>query len=169
MNWPYLHLVTNHFPIILTMTGTTAALVAFVLRRRAIWIYAVATLSIAGLASVPVFLSGNQAQETMEDQPGVAKAALDSHEEASEVALWVTLAMGVAAAMAWWRTVREDRRGPSPAWIRPVVLVAALAGMGMISYAAFLGGRIVHGADETSVTRGVAGRAPAGRDDDDRR
>ncbi|MBI4501097.1 MAG: hypothetical protein HY700_08050 [Gemmatimonadetes bacterium] len=166
MSWPYLHLVTNHFPIILAVTGTIAALAALVLRHRTIWIYAVATLSFAGLASAPAFLSGNQAEEVMEDRPGIGKQALDSHEEAGEAALWVMLAMSGVAAAAWWRILREERRGPSPAWIRPIVLVAALAGTGVVSYTAFLGGKIVHANDGVTAARAAPAQVPVGKDED---
>ena len=169
MNWPYLHLLTNHFPIILTVVGTGAAVAGLVFRRRTIWIYAVATLSFAGLAAAPAFFSGNQAEEVMEDRPGIGKQALDSHEEAGEAALWVMLAMRAVAAAAWWRASREERGGPSPAWVRPMVLVAALAGTGIVSYAALLGGKIVHANDGTTGGAAATQGQMAEDDDDDRR
>jgi hypothetical protein len=51
MNWPYLHTIINHFPIILTVVGSAALVLAFLIGRRARWLYALATLTLAGLGS----------------------------------------------------------------------------------------------------------------------
>src|SRR5690242_16627936 len=47
MNWPYVHTLINHFPIILVVMGAAAAVTALVLRRRGIWLYSVASLTLA--------------------------------------------------------------------------------------------------------------------------
>ena len=146
MDWPHFHLMVNHFPIVLTLVGLAVVLAAVLMRRRILWIYALATLSVAGLAAIPAFLSGSRAGEVVERRPNVSEAVVDAHEEAAEAALWVVLAMGAVSGIAWWRlTRREAAVLPAPA-LRAVVLAAALAGSGAIAYAALLGGRIAHGA-----------------------
>lgn len=42
IDWPYVHLLVNHVPIILTYAGLAAALTAVVRRRRSVWLQAVA-------------------------------------------------------------------------------------------------------------------------------
>lgn len=156
MDWPHLHLMVNHFPIVLTLTGLVVALAALVARRRVLWVYALATLTAAGLFAIPAFLSGSQAGDVVERRPGVSEAAVDAHEEAAEAALWVVLAMGAVSAFAWWRLTRRDAPVlPAPA-LRALVLAAALAGGGTVGYAALLGGRISHGAPSA-----VTAAAPA--------
>lgn len=152
MDWAHLHLMVNHFPIVLTMTGLVVALAALLARRRVVWVYALATLAAAGLFAVPAFLSGSQAGEVVEQQPGVSEAAVEAHEEAAEAALWVVLVMGAVSAFAWWRTTRREAPTlPTPA-VRALVLAAAVAGSGTIGYAALLGGRIAHGPPHASTT-----------------
>lgn len=122
MNWPYLHTLINHFPSILIVMAATAAVVALLSRRRSIWLYALATLTFAGLSIFPAFFSG------------------DGHEEASELALWIVLIGGYA----WWRQVRRDRDTLLPRWLQLVVVVAGVAGVGTVAVAAYEGGKIVH-------------------------
>ena len=145
MNWPYLHLVTNHFPVILTIVGSAVALLAALLRRHALWIYAVVTLTLAGLSVFPAYLIGKEAEELVEHEPGIASASVEEHEEASEVALFTLLAVGAVSAFAWRRATRGPGRDELPAWLRALVIVAALAGSGTVTYAALMGGKVVHG------------------------
>ena len=38
MNWPYIHTLINHFPIILTVVGCAVLLLALLTNRRAVWL-----------------------------------------------------------------------------------------------------------------------------------
>src|ERR1700722_15710705 len=62
-----LHLVLNPFPVILSVMALLASLVAVAKQSRAAWLYAAASLTIAGLFSYPTFLTGHGAHEVLED------------------------------------------------------------------------------------------------------
>lgn len=151
MNWPYLHLVSTHFPIVLTVVGAVAALLSVAIRYRGAWLFTFAVLTLAGATAVPVFLSGNQAEEVVENRAAVVRQALETHEEGGEAAVWIFGAMGLLAAAAWWKTRRERL---APAWLRGIVVLAALAGAAAAGYTGWSGGKISHAADEP---RGLAG------------
>ena len=106
MNRPYLHLLTNHFPVILTIVGSVVALLAALLHRRALRTYAVVTLTLAGLSVYPAFLIGKEAEEMVEHERGISRATVEEHEQASEVALFTILAVGATSAFAWRRVTR---------------------------------------------------------------
>lgn len=157
LSWPYLHLVVNHIPIVLTGLGAVVAIAALIMRRRAVWLYAVATLTFAGLSAYPVKFSGEKAEDIMEDVWYADEEAIKDHEEAGERAMWTLLFTGAVSAFAWWRLVRG---GPAsgiatrepvsattvtlPLGLRLLVVAAALAGLGTVGYAALEGGQIVH-------------------------
>jgi len=144
MNWPYLHTLINHFPIILSVMGAAAAVTAFTLRRRGIWLYALASLTFAGLTIYPAYLTGNEASDTMKHAWYVVPSMIHDHEEAADIALWVTLIAGAVSIFTWaWQARHEDRVEP-PTWLRTLVVVLALASVGTIAYTSLLGGRIVH-------------------------
>ena len=54
------------------------------------------------------------------------------------------LALGAASAYAWWRMLKRERAGLPPVRLRILVVVLATVGLGTITYAAYLGGKIVH-------------------------
>jgi uncharacterized membrane protein len=120
-----IHLMINHFPVILSLLGLAATIVAFITRRRSVLLYALATLTLSGASAYPAYLSGGEAEEVIEDRWYVDRQQLHEHEEASEFATVLLVVTGVAAAAAWWltlRTVREVTPG-----------VPLLAGMLLLS------------------------------------
>ena len=151
MNAAYFHLVVNHFPIILSIMGVLAALLALIVKRRGAWLYAAASLTIAGLLAYPVMLTGHAAEDVMRDKWYVTKESIDEHEEAADLATWVLLGAGLINAFAWWRIARAGRDASGAQMlpggvIQTLVLVTGLAGAGTVSYAALQGGKIVHNA-----------------------
>lgn len=157
MNWPYLHTLINHFPIILIVMAATAAVAALISGRRGIWLYALPTLTFAGLSVFPAFFTGDKASDVMRDKWYVQPETIHEHEEAAELALWVVLIAGAIGAYGWWRQARRDRDVLLPRWLRLIVVVASLAGAGTVAYAAYDGGKIVHDSPKL-----LAAPSPAG-------
>jgi len=164
MDWPYLHTVVNHFPIILTVVGAAVAVFALITRKRGAWLYAVVSLTFAGLAAYPAFFSGQQAEEGMEHKWFVVKSMIDAHEESAEAALSLLLVAGVISAYAWWRMMRRERDGLPPRWLRVLVVVSALASFGGVGYAGYEGGKIVHESPKLMQSTGPGAASPAAGD-----
>lgn len=156
MDWPYIHTVINHFPIILVVVGTAAVATALIWKRRPVWLYAVATLTLAGLSVYPAFITGDEAADTMERKWYVVKSMVHDHEESADVVLWIVLATGVIAAYTWWSMTRPGRKELPPVWLRVLVLVAAIASVVSITYSSYLGGRIVHESPKLAQPPGAA-------------
>ena len=139
------HLVINHFPVILTVVGAAAALLALIVRKRGAWLYATATLALAGISVVPTYLTGENAEEKIERSWYVSRDVIHEHELAGKWALCVVGAMGIVAAYAWWRARRSAAPdGGLPGWLRAVVVVMALWGATTLYVTAEHGGDIVH-------------------------
>lgn len=146
LDWVHVHLMINHVPVILAMAGTLAVLLALGRPRRGIWLYAVVSLTLAAVAVVPTYLTGEPADHALGDPWYVAEASIHAHEEAAKVAAIIVLVAGVVSALAWRRLVRYPREVRMPVTLRTAVVVTALAASGALGYAALLGGRIVHDA-----------------------
>lgn len=106
MNWPYFHMIINHFPIILGVMGAAAAVLGLVVPRRGVWLYALASLTLAALSAYPAVFTGERAEHVLEEAWYVQAGALEEHEESGKLALWVKLATGIVSAWAWRRTVK---------------------------------------------------------------
>ncbi len=158
MDWVHAHLLINHFPIILAVMGAAAVVVALITHWRGVWLYGVASLTVMGLSAYPTFFTGDHADKELSDPWYIVKGAIDRHQEAAELAMWIMIVTGLVALYAWWRSVRREaevRQSP-PGWLRLLVLVGALASVGTVSWAAWLGGDVVNG---SAILRGPA---PAG-------
>ncbi len=188
-----LHLLINHFPVILTVVGTAMAVLALITRKRGVWLYATATLFLAGLAAVPTFFTGEPAEDKLEDSWYVTRQAIHAHEEAADLAGWGLVIMGLIAAYAWWRAWRRETvvvagavhtdRGDVPAeamvranaglpvWLRALVVLSALVGCVLVYRTASLGGDIVHHStvlQSTPRPASVPAPPPRGGDNDER-
>jgi hypothetical protein len=143
MSWPYLHTLINHFPIVLTVVGAVAVLFASLIARRAIWVYSLACLVLAGVTIYPAWLSGGRAAGMVRKAWYIVPGAIHSHAAAADVTIWV---VGVTAFIALIALVTLARvpEAPSPAkGFRILVGLGAIASICAVSYTGFLGGRIV--------------------------
>ena len=146
MTWLYLHLIMNHFPIILTLLGTAACGVGAGRRNQAAWTYGMVTIVLGGITAIPTWITGYQAHYVLENRLGFPEGTVEPHELLAEATMWIMLPMTALAAFAWWRAREEPRRGPSPPWVRPALLITAILGSILLSVTAFEGGKIGHGA-----------------------
>jgi uncharacterized membrane protein len=145
VTWLYLHLVLNHFPVILTLVGTTGCIIGAARKSREAWTYGVITLAIAAVCAIPSWITGYQAHYILENRLRVPEGVVEPHELTAEATMWIMIPMGALAAFAWWRAREEPRRGPSPPWVPPAILIAASMASIMLGVTAFLGGEIAHG------------------------
>lgn len=143
MEWPYIHLVTNHFPIVLGLTGAAAAVVGALVRTDGAWRFAALLVLLAGLASPFAYISGTRAEETMEEEWYVEEQHIEHHEEAGLVAFISLLVAGLGAGVSLWK--------PDPR-TRTAFVILALAAAGLTARAALEGGEIVH---ESPVLQGA--------------
>ena len=141
--WPYIHLLINHFPVVLSVVGLGAAVIALALDRRGIWLYTLGTLTLAGLSVYPVRFSGKEADHALNDPWYIPKGAIDAHDNAALYAMICLLIVGAISAYGWWRAVNRPEE-VIPGWVRTLILIGSLAGAGTVAYTAYLGGKIVH-------------------------
>jgi uncharacterized membrane protein len=161
MNAAHLHIILVHFPIVLLPTATI--LLAFALLRRQGTVATVALSLFVGasLCSIPAFLLGEEAAEIIEHLPGISEDTIEEHEEAADIAFWLTLFVGGIAASS----ILLGKRAPRVARGTLILLVVAGAvASASLAYTAYEGGKIRHPeAYDTPASSDQAGQ----RDDSD--
>ncbi len=141
MNYPHLHLMLNHFPVVGTILAMLLLGWALLSRRRDyIRLSLVATL-IASLSAVPAFLSGDEAHEQLEDVAGFDHDQIHEHERSADWALWIMLGTGALAAAGLWSS-RGDR--PVPRWSGTAAMAGLILSTSVLARTAWLGGEIRH-------------------------
>lgn len=142
-NWPYLHTLINHFPIVLTVVGTVAVLLALLYSRRGLWLFALGSLTLAGITVYPAWFSGEEAAGVVKHAWYIPKGAISEHAQAADVTMWLLLLMGLASLIAWASIVRARDAFAPARWLRIIVSVLAVAAFVAVSYTGYRGGQIV--------------------------
>lgn len=141
MNSAYLHLLTNHLPVIGIIFSVLISLFALLNKSETTRKLALYFVVLVSLTALPAFFTGEPAEELIEDSPGISHDLIHEHEEASELATIVICVTGVLALI----TLIVSRR--KPAFIKQglqIVLVFSLASALLMGKAAIGGGKIKH-------------------------
>lgn len=158
-SWPYAHLLINHFPVVLSVSGLAVAILALLLDRRGLWLASMGALTVAGLFVYPVHLTGIEADKALKNPWYVYPGAIKSHEDAGTLAMYVILLVGVFAAYSWWRSLKRPAEA-LPVWMRAGILAGALAAVSFVTYTAYLGGKIIHESPVLQLPQPPAGLPP---------
>jgi formate hydrogenlyase subunit 3/multisubunit Na+/H+ antiporter MnhD subunit len=142
MDMHSLHLMVNHFPVILSLLGFAAAVFAIITRRRGVLLFTLATLTLSGASAAPAFFSGKEAEEVVEDRWYVDRAQLEEHEEAGEAGMLMLIFTGIVAAAAWWMTLRTLREARTGMGLLVVLLVLSALSATAMARTSWLGGFI---------------------------
>jgi DNA-binding response OmpR family regulator len=105
------------------------------------------------LCAVPVFLTGEPAEEMVEGLPGVSEALIGAHEEAAELAIWVMEALGVLSLLALFINFKTERTTNA---VMGITFALSLVTFGLMARTGYLGGQIRH----TEIRSGAGGRVP---------
>jgi hypothetical protein len=158
MNFPHLHLLLNHFPIIGTLVGLGLFLISLVgknedLRRAGLIIF-----SAMALLAIPTFFSGTGAQGAIKKLPGVSEALIERHQGAAMLALLFMEITGALALVGLWQSQRVSR----PArwnWNLSAVLLFSIVTAGLMARVGTTGGDIRHpeiGSGQEEIMEGSA-------------
>ena len=141
MNGAQLHLMLNHLPVMGALFSLLLLAWSLIRRSAEIQKLALAVALLAGLSSVPAYLTGEPAEEVIEHMAGVDKAYIEEHESMGKFALWCGVALGVVAGVALAAGVKNPR------WLSAgaaITLLASVLVFGVMGYTAHLGGQIRH-------------------------
>lgn len=149
MDATHAHLMFNHLPIL--GAPLAAALLAWGLLRRSrdVMRAALGATVIVAALSYPVFLTGEPAEERMEDAGWMQERLVHEHEERAESGLTAILLTGVLGALVLFQS-RGGRRVPT------TTAGITLAGLGLsaalFGWTALAGGVIRHDEIRSGVT-----------------
>lgn len=141
MNAAHVHLAINHAPLF----GVLAGIVLLgwgVLRGSAeLRLASYAAFIISALIALAVYFTGGVAESIIEDLPGVAESAIERHEDIAKIAVFAICVTGVLAGAAFFveRSALAIRRS-----VPAGLFLAAFVALGVVGYAANLGGQIRH-------------------------
>src|SRR4051812_41509848 len=133
LSWPYIHLMLNHFPVVLSVSALAVTVLALLLGRRGLWLTAMGTLSAAGLFVYPVHFTGDKADHALNDPWFIRTGAIEAHDNAAGITLLVILVAGAFAAYSWWRSLQRPAE-LIPGWMRAGLVVGSLAAVATVTW-----------------------------------
>lgn len=141
MNGAHVHLVLNHFPVI-GLIFCLALLLAGMLRKSPELTRTGLVILIAvAIISIPVYMTGEPAEEIVEHLPGVSEQMLNQHEDAGRLA-FITLEVVGAFALLGLLIFRRPKE--LPRWFAPSLVALVIALTGWVGWTSYLGGQITH-------------------------
>ncbi|MBI4263144.1 MAG: hypothetical protein HY657_02105 [Acidobacteria bacterium] len=134
------HLMLNHFSVIGSIFGVVLVVVAMVRNSRELVTLALATLLGVAMLSIPVYVTGEPAQEAIARQLGVPAEVVEQHAQAAEFAFFAIEWVGALALAGLWLFRTE----PPPRWFLGLLLAGALVTAGVMVYTGNEGRQIRH-------------------------
>lgn len=140
-NGAQIHMLVNHLPVIGFLGIVLALAVAIMVRSHDIKCFVLLATTVVGLSALAPYWTGEDAEEVIEDLPGVSKDLIHEHEERSELATVFAVVTAVVAAAAF---VLQRKKPETLKVSMPAVFVLSLISAGIMGSAAHEGGKIRH-------------------------
>ncbi|MEX2595371.1 MAG: hypothetical protein WEC59_00465 [Salibacteraceae bacterium] len=100
MDATQVHLLTNHIPILGSIFGFVLLIAGMIMKNSTLEKTGLVTIVFVALMTIPVFLSGEEAEHAVENLQGVSEHELEEHEEHAELSLWIMMASGVLSLIS---------------------------------------------------------------------
>ncbi len=107
MNGHYIHLLSNHFPVILSITGFIVLTIGLWRHLKTVKQVGLFILLAASLSTIPAYISGEEAEHVVENKAGTSESIMEEHEEEAELAFILTDVLGVLAFVALLLSFRD--------------------------------------------------------------
>jgi hypothetical protein len=141
MNSTYLHLLLNHFPIIGTLMGSGLLLWGIIKKQAQTQSIAAGILFLMAIIALPVYLSGEPAEETVENLPGISEAMMELHEESANLAIWI---MGITGILSLVAIILHRQKHAFSGKAYLLAFILSVVTFGAMVRTGYYGGRIRH-------------------------
>jgi len=141
INPAHIHLALNHVPVLGVLFGTILLAMGLWRRNDTIRRTSLVVLLFTGAAAGAVYLTGEPAEELIENAAGVSEKRIERHEDAAAVATSGAALLGVAALVLLWRA---RRTGLMSSRLLVAIFGLALLTTVLMAWTANLGGQIRH-------------------------
>ena len=149
MDVAHLHLALTQFPIIGTIIGVGVLAYGQYANSDSIKKVALVIFILMALLTIPVFLTGEEAEETVEHLSGVSENLIEEHEELAEKAIWLMGLLGAFSLISFYAITKKMSFTKTTTI---VTLVLSLTTAGLFAVVGNSGGQIRHSEIRTNTT-----------------
>ncbi|WP_142784030.1 hypothetical protein [Changchengzhania lutea] len=141
MNDAHFHLVVNHLPIVGVLIGFLVLLVGYIIKKPQIKNTALGIFIFSAFTAAAAFLTGEGAEEIVENLPGISETLIHKHEEYAELFLTIML---ILAGVSLTTLFLEYKKLPFSKYGFVAVLLLSITSIGISKYVGTSGGEITH-------------------------
>lgn len=156
MDQAHIHLLITHLPIFGSILGAFVLIHALWTKSNQTTIAAYNVFIISAIGAGIAYLTGEGAEEAVENIQGVAESTIEAHEEFALFALIALIVLGVGSIIGLFLTIKKS---PLTRTVAFILLFVSLISFGLVARTGYLGGQIRH----TEVSGGAT--APSGNSD----
>ncbi len=141
MNQTHIHLLITHLPIFGSILGGLVLAHGLWTKNEQTKIAAYNLLIISAIGAGIAYLTGEAAEETVEDIAGILKSRIHEHEDSALISLISLIVLGVSSIVGLWASVTKSALSRM---IATLTLIISLVSFGLIARTGYLGGQIRH-------------------------
>ena len=141
MNDAHLHLVFNHFPIIVPIVGLLILMVGFFIGSDVVKKTALGVFILGAILTFPAMYTGEGAEEIAETLPDVTKQLIHEHEEKAETLAIINYILGIVSLIGFWAYWKQKSFAN---YFAIAILVLGLTGIYFGKMTGTSGGEIRH-------------------------
>ncbi|MDN4165068.1 hypothetical protein QWY31_06115 [Cytophagales bacterium LB-30] len=160
MDATHIHLVITHLPIFGAVLGGLVLAYGLWADSNDTKMAAFGLLIISSVGAGIAYLTGEAAEETVENLPGVFEATIERHEDFALYALVSILILGLTALAG---IVLMLKKSPALRTVSYLTLLLAVISFGLVARTGYLGGQIRH----SEITQGTSVPMDNPEQDDD--
>ncbi|MEJ4089217.1 hypothetical protein, partial [Galbibacter orientalis] len=137
MNDAHFHLVVNHLPIVGVLIGFLVLLAGLIMKKPQIKNTALGIFIFSALTAIVAFLTGEGAEEIVENLPGISETLIHKHEEYAELFLAMMQILGVTSLITLFL---QYKKLPFLKYGFVLILLLSMVTMGIAKYVGTSGG-----------------------------
>jgi uncharacterized membrane protein len=141
MSWGYLHMIINHFPIVGTIIGCMLVIAGIVFKNTGVKISGLGTIVFAALMSVIAYLTGDSAENAVQNLPEIAESLINRHEDIATISMYLMIPAGLLASLTIYSIWKKEK---SIAFLLVITLVFSLISSAAMVFTGHTGGQIRH-------------------------
>ena len=141
MNAAYLHVLLNHFPIMGSLFGFCFLIATTLSGNKTLKISALVIFIVTGILTIPTLLTGEGAEEVVENLSHVSKQVIYQHEEFAEKAVWFVYLTAILSAAQLF-LIKKNKI--IPGWMNLLLYGFVTFSLLSMGWTNKLGGKISH-------------------------
>ncbi|HUH33655.1 MAG TPA: hypothetical protein VLZ28_06850 [Daejeonella sp.] len=162
MDQTHIHLLITHLPIFGSILGAIVLGYGLWAKSTHTIIAAYVVLIISSIGAVISYVTGEAAEETVENIQGIGKTMVDQHEDFALFALIALILLGLVSLVGLFLNLRKSSLTTTVALVACII---SLIAFGLVARTGYLGGQIRH--TEISTSSGSPGLNMGGQNNEE--